>query len=65
MLVLSRKVGESLVLGDGIVVRVVDIGGGRIRLGIEAPPQVYIRRSELEPEPQPVFVRVTRECGDE
>ncbi len=65
MLVLSRKVGESLVLDGGIVIRVVDIGSGRIRLGIEAPPQVHIRRSELEAEPRPVFVRATREGGDE
>jgi carbon storage regulator len=47
MLVLSRKPGESIVIDDRIVVTVVQIGGGRIRLGIEAPREVPILRSEV------------------
>jgi carbon storage regulator len=47
MLVLSRKPGESIVIDDRIVVTVVQIGGGRIRLGIEAPREVHILRSEV------------------
>lgn len=47
MLVLSRKQNEQIVIGDNIVVKVVDIRGGRIRLGIDAPPEVSIRREEL------------------
>ena len=47
MLVLSRKIGESLVIGDGIVVRVLSTDRGRVRIGLEAPANVAIRRSEL------------------
>ena len=53
MLVLSRKVGESVVIDRGIVVRVLAVEGGRIRLGVEAPVGVPIRRSELAPSPRP------------
>ncbi len=50
MLVLSRKVGEKLVIGEGIVVQVLAVRRGQIRLGIEAPRSVPVRRDEL-----PVF----------
>ena len=53
MLVLSRKVGESVVIGGGIVVRVLAVAGGRIRLGVEAPAAVPVSRSELAPTPRP------------
>jgi carbon storage regulator len=51
MLVLSRKEGERLVIGDRIVVTVVDIEGGRVKLGVEAPREVNIRREELQLQP--------------
>ncbi len=47
MLVLSRKVGESFVIGDKIVVTVVRIAGGGVRLGIEAPSDCVVVRQEL------------------
>ena len=47
MLVLSRKVGESFVIGDNIVVTVVRIAGGGVRLGIEAPDNCLVVRKEL------------------
>ncbi len=47
MLILSRKVGEKLVIGEGIVVQVLAVRRGQIRLGIEAPPSVLVRREEL------------------
>jgi carbon storage regulator len=47
MLVLSRKIGESICIGDDVVVTVVQIDGNKIRLGIEAPRSVPIWRSEL------------------
>ena len=47
MLVLSRKVGERVLIADGIVIQVVAANNGRIRLGIEAPRGVPIRREEL------------------
>lgn len=47
MLVLSRKESEELVISDEIRIRVLRIQGGTIRLGIEAPKDVSIRRAEL------------------
>jgi carbon storage regulator len=47
MLVLSRKRDESIVIGDGIVVTIVDIRGDKVRLGIQAPPNVPVHRQEV------------------
>ena len=47
MLVLSRKIGEKVVIGDGIVVVVKRIHGQRVTFGIEAPETVRIVRGEL------------------
>lgn len=47
MLVLSRKIGEKVVIGDGIVVVVKQILGQRVTFGIEAPQSVRIVRGEL------------------
>lgn len=49
MLVLSRKEGERLVIGDNVVITVNRISGNRITLGIEAPRDIRIVRGELEP----------------
>lgn len=47
MLILQRKVGESLLIGDNIEVTVVAVDAGRVRLAIEAPRSLSILRSEL------------------
>jgi carbon storage regulator len=47
MLVLTRLEGESLVIGDNIRVTVVEVSGGRVRLGVEAPREVSVWREEL------------------
>ncbi|MFQ5705906.1 MAG: carbon storage regulator CsrA [bacterium] len=47
MLVLTRKLGETIVIGDDIVIKVVDIHGKQIRLGIEAPTEITIFRGEI------------------
>ena len=49
MLVLSRKLGEKIFIGENICITVVDIDRGKIRLGIEAPRDVPIYRQELLP----------------
>ena len=49
MLILSRKVGERIVIGDGVVLVVKRIMGQRVTLGIEAPKSVHIVRGELKP----------------
>ena len=53
MLVLSRKLGEKIFIGDNICITVVDIDRGKIRLGIEAPREVAIYRQELLPQGAP------------
>ena len=49
MLVLSRKLGEKIVIGDNIVVTVVKIDRNQIRIGIEAPTDVPVYRQEIAP----------------
>lgn len=49
MLVLSRKIGEKLIIGDNITVTINRVSGNRITLGIEAPQNVRIVRGELAP----------------
>jgi carbon storage regulator len=53
MLVLSRKESERIMLGDSIVLTIVRISGDRVRLGIEAPSDLVILRTELETEKAP------------
>ena len=50
MLVLSRKVGERILIGDKIAVTIVRIGHGGVRVGIEAPPELAVVREELAAE---------------
>ena len=49
MLVLSRKETQRIRVGDSIVVTVVRLSGDKVRLGIEAPPEVVVLRDELSP----------------
>ena len=73
MLVLTRKVGERILIGDHIAVTIVKIGQGGVRLGIEAPPEYAIMREEIQkaleaiefeqaPEEQPSEIAATKEC---
>ncbi len=48
MLVLSRKVGEKILIGDNVSVTVVRLTGGGVRLGIEAPIEMPVIREELK-----------------
>jgi len=49
MLILSRKVGEEIVIGDDVTVVVSRIAGNRVTIGVKAPRRVRIIRGELEP----------------
>lgn len=63
MLVLSRKAGEKITIGDHIIVEVIRISGNRITLGIVAPTNVKILRSELEQvqeQPASAFAELNR-----
>jgi carbon storage regulator len=48
MLVLSRKERERIRVGESIVVTIVRVAGDKVRIGIEAPPDVLVLRDELE-----------------
>ena len=48
MLVLSRKVGERILIGDQITVTIVRVAQGGVRIGIEAPPELSVVREELQ-----------------
>jgi carbon storage regulator len=47
MLILTRKVGESINVGDNIVIKVVESGRGSVRIGIEAPREITVLRQEV------------------
>lgn len=47
MLVLSRKVGESVVIGDDVTVTILEVRGDIVRVGIDAPRSVAVHRAEL------------------
>ena len=47
MLVLSRQRDESIVIGDNIVITIVDIRGDKVRLGIQAPVEIPVHRQEV------------------
>jgi carbon storage regulator len=70
MLVLSRHRDESIIIGDDIVITVVDIRGDKVRLGIQAPTHISVHRQEVyeaiqregshRPVPAPAAVPATR-----
>lgn len=66
MLVLKRRPGEKIVIGDGpsaVVVKVVRVDGSSVRLAIDAAEHVQIRRWELEPKQRPEVRDQRPECG--
>jgi len=65
VLVLSRKLGETVIIGDRIKIRVMGVDGRRVRIGVDAPQDVHILRGELndwsaEAEAQPKVGEVAR-----
>lgn len=49
MLVLTRKRGQEIVIGENITIKVVDVRNGEVVIGITAPREVSVRRQELKP----------------
>ena len=50
MLILTRRLGESITIGDNVKLTVLSIKGSQVRIGVEAPKEVCIQRSELSME---------------
>jgi len=63
MLVLSRKVGESIVIDGDIVISVSSVQGGRVKLCIDAPREKRISRGELESEALAAIIREPRQAS--
>lgn len=47
MLILTRRVGESLIIGDDVVVNVLGVKGNQVRIGVDAPKEVTVHREEI------------------
>jgi len=64
MLVLSRKLNESIVIGDDVVVKVISIERGVIKLGIDAPREITIIRNELLEGVKESNIQASKEIND-
>ncbi|WP_296592683.1 carbon storage regulator CsrA [Methylophaga sp.] len=47
MLILTRRVGEALVIGDDVVVNVLGVKGNQVRIGVDAPKDISVHREEI------------------
>ena len=47
MLILTRRVGESLIIGDDIVINILSVKGNQIRIGVNAPKEISVHREEI------------------
>ena len=58
MLILTRRVGESLMIGDDVTVTVLEVKGNQVRIGVNAPREVAVHREEI-------YQRIQKEKGGE
>jgi len=64
MLILSRKIGEAVVLDEKITVKIIDISKGVVRIGFDAPSDMLILREELEQEVKKANIEATKTSED-
>ncbi|MBD3169279.1 MAG: carbon storage regulator CsrA [candidate division Zixibacteria bacterium] len=65
MLILTRRLGESIAIGDSISIKVLGIQGRQVRIGIVAPPQVSVHREEIYKKIQQENLKASQSDGDD
>jgi len=64
MLVLTRKLGENIRIGDSVKITVLEVRSGQVKLGIEAPPEVKVHREEIYARIQAESRKARQESGE-